>query len=229
MAPIDAVCFDLDRTLCVSEQSDEDIHAAVFDRVDCEPFFTPADVHAVDTADLPAADSDVEFFEHLYRAIVGEDHPRTEYVPELAEATADVVDPTAVRFREGARDAFAYVRDRYEVGLITNGSERRQTAKLEGLGLRDAFDVSVFCDPATGVAPKPDPVPFERATAALDAPPERSLDVGDRHAGDVVGAHGVGLQTAWVPIEEPHLEVPADPDPAPTHRLDSMAQLREIL
>lgn len=224
-----AVCFDLDRTLCIPDQADADIHAAVFERVDVEPFFTPADVRAVDPEDLPTAHSDREYYEHLYRAIADDVGGDPAHAPPLAEATVEVVDETAVSFRDGAREALDYVRDRYEIGLITNGGEERQSAKLERLGIDDAFDVTVFCDPAGGIEPKPDPAPFERALAALDAPPEQTLYVGDWHGGDVVGAHRAGLQSAWVPLDRPHEEIPADPVPEPTYRLDSMADVPSVL
>lgn len=229
MGAIDAVCFDLDSTLCVPEQTDEAIHEAVFERVDCDPFFTPADVRDVDPDDLPTAESDREYYEFMYREIAGDDHPNADEIPDLATATVEVVDPTAVRFREGARDVLEYARDHYDVGLITNGSVKRQSAKLERLGIDDAFDVAVFADPAKGIEPKPDPAPFGTALDALDAAPERTLYVGNWHAGDVVGAHAAGLQSVWVPYERPHESIPEDPEPAPGYRLDSMADLRSIL
>jgi len=229
MGAFDAVCFDLDSTLCVSEQSDADIHAAVFDRVDPDPFFAPADVRAVDATELPTAHSDREFYEHLYRAICADVGGDPAHAPALAAATVDVVDETAVTFRQGAREALAHVRDRYEVGLVTNGGEAAQTAKLERLGVADAFDATVFCDPSAGVEPKPATEPFERALAALDAAPERTLYVGDSHGADVVGAHRAGLRSAWVPLVRHDSAPPADPDPAPTHRLDGMAELPSVL
>lgn len=228
MGEYDAVCFDLDSTLCVSEQSDADIHAAVFERVGVEPFFSPADVRAVDSTDLPTAHSDREFYEHLYRAICADVDGDASLAPALAEATLEVVDETAVRFREGADEALARTRQRYDVGLITNGGEAGQRAKLERLGISDAFDATVFCHPSDGVEPKPDPEPFERALDALDARPECTLYVGDQHAADVVGAQNVGLQTAWVPLVRHGTAHPDDPEPAPTHRLDSMAEVASL-
>jgi putative hydrolase of the HAD superfamily len=229
MGEFDAVCFDLDSTLCVSEQSDDEIHAAVFDRVEPDPFFSPADVRAVDGADLPTAGSDRAFYEHLYRAVCADVGGDPAHAPELAAATVDVVDETAVTFREGARAALDHVRDRYDVGLVTNGGEATQTAKLERLGVADAFDATVFCDPENGVDPKPDTEPFERALADLDAAPGRTLYVGDSHGPDVVGAHRAGRHTAWVPLVR-HGEAPAQSThPAPTHRLDGMAELPDVL
>lgn len=39
MVNIDAVCFDLDGTLCVDDQTDEEIYEAIFDRVKAPAFF----------------------------------------------------------------------------------------------------------------------------------------------------------------------------------------------
>ncbi|WP_415380768.1 HAD family hydrolase [Halosimplex sp. TS25] len=229
MSAFDAVCFDLDSTLCVSEQSDAEIHQAVFDRCGVDPFFSPADVRAVDAAELPTAESDREFYESLYREVCESVGGDPAHAPDLAAATVEVVDPAAVTFREGAREALDRARERYDVGLITNGGEATQSAKLEALGIADAFDATVFCDPTDGVAPKPDPTPFERALAALDAPPERTLYVGDSHAADVVGAHEAGLRSAWIPLVRHDAAPATDPDPAPTHRLESMTDLAAVL
>lgn len=228
-ADVDAVCFDLDSTLCISEQSDHEIHDAVFDSVDVDPYFTPADLRAVDSASLPTAESDREFYEHLYRAAADHVDAEPNRVADLAAATLDVVDETAIQFRDGAREAVEYVREYYDVGLVTNGGAETQGAKLDVLGIADAFDVTVFCDPADGVEPKPDPRPFELALDGLDATPERTLFVGDSLGCDVAGAHAVGLQSAWVPPGRDHQSLPEDPEPAPTYRLESPAALTGLL
>lgn len=226
MTDLEAVCFDLDDTLCVDEQTDEEIHEAVFDRVDREPFFTPADVHAVDRTEIADAESDREFYENLYRAVARDVGADPDCIPELARATVEVIDHGAVSFREGAREVFERARQDYEVGLVTNGSRAAQTAKLEALGIADDFDAVVFCDPANDVDLKPHPEPFRRVVEELGVAPEETLYVGDWHGGDVVGAHEAGLRSAWVPVERTEI---ADPDPEPHYRLASMQELGEIL
>ena len=225
----DAVLFDLDSTLCVSEQTDHGIHAAVFDRVDVEPFFSPADVRGVDSTEMPAAASEVEFYEALYRAVAADVGGDPSHASELAEATVEVVDETAVRFREGAKAALDYACERYDVGLVTNGGERLQRRKLERLGIADAFDATVFCDPGAGIRPKPHPAPFRAALSALDVSTDRCVYVGDSLDHDVTGANHVGLDSVWVPLDRPHEDLPDDPDPAPTHRLDSLTELPAVL
>lgn len=208
----DAVLFDLDSTLCVSEQRDHDVHEAVFERVDVEPFFSPADVRAVDPDDVPTATTDRGYYENLYRAVAADVGGDPSYAPELAEATVEVVDETAVRFREGAERALEYVRERYDVGLVTNGGETTQTGKLDRLEIADAFDATVFCDPRNGTPPKPDPTPFRQALTALDVGPERAVygrrsRVGElprpRRRGGRTRGHGLCLGPLRAPTRVP--------------------------
>jgi putative hydrolase of the HAD superfamily len=229
MAELDAVVFDLDSTLCVSTQSDEEVHRRIFERTGIPEFFEPADLHAIDWSALPEPDSEREHYEHMYRAVAGDVGADPDYASALADATVEVIDPAAVEFREGAADALAYARDRYDLALLTNGTEDSQLPKVERRGLGDCFETVVCCGPGTGIASKPHPEPFERALGALGTAPERAAYVGDRHDGDVVGAHAAGMQSVWVPTGVPGEDHPEDPDPAPTHRLDSMTGLPSVL
>ncbi|WP_247728618.1 HAD family hydrolase [Halovivax limisalsi] len=233
MSDIDAVCFDLDSTLCVSNQSDGDVHAAVFDRAGIDPLFSPEDVRAVDSADVETAETDAEFYANLYRATVANCSTARDVDPslldELGEITAEVVDQTDVSFRPGAEEMLASARDRYDVGLITNGGKETQRAKLETLGIADAFDVAVYCDPTAGIDPKPATEPFRRALAGLTASAATTLYVGNDHSADVVGAHAAGLQSAWLPLDRPTGTTPSAPEPTPTYRLESPADLSTIL
>lgn len=225
MVNIDAVCFDLDGTLCVDDQSDEEIHEAVFDRVEAPEFFDLDDLYAVDYEALPEANSDREHYENVYRAIAQNVGADPSYAPTLAKATLEVLDSTAVSFRDGAREALEYIREKYPAGLITVGTEEVQLPKLETLGIQDIFAVTVYCGRGTGIESKPNPEPFEIAIDELETSPERSIYVGNRHDGDVVGPHRAGMQTAWVPNED----VSSNPDPDPTYRLSSMHEITDIL
>jgi FMN phosphatase YigB (HAD superfamily) len=229
-----ALCFDLDSTLCVSTQSDHEIHEAVFERAGIEPLFSPGDVRAVDSTEVTPAESDAEFYTNLYRATVQQlsSMPAVDQavLDELGQITSEVVDETAVSFRAGAESALAYACNHYdEVGLITNGSRETQTAKLQQLGIESVFDVRVFCDPSAGIDPKPAVEPFELALSELDAVAGQTVYVGDSHSADVVGAHEAGLQSVWVPPDRSHESLPRDPEPIPTHHLDSLADLPTVL
>lgn len=233
MVTADAVCFDLDGTLCVQERSDREFHGAVFERAGVDPPFTPADLRAIDPDAIEPAGGIAGFFTNLYRATLREVDagidPGDPLVAELGKIAGELYDPTAVRFREGAEAALRHARERGEVGLITNGRRETQTAKLEALGIADAFDAAVFCDPDLGIEGKPSREPFELALADLSTDPGRTAFVGDSHAEDVVGALAAGLQSVWVPTNRPHESPPSNPEPEPTHRLASLSELRRLL
>ncbi len=89
--------------------------------------------------------------------------------------------------------------------------------------------MTVYCDLAGGVDPKPATEPFDRALAALAVPPAATAYVWDDHSADVVGAHEAGLQSVWVPPDRPHESHLTDPDPEPTHRLESLTDLPTVL
>jgi len=224
MTTIETVVFDLDTTLCLNTRSDEEIHETVFEAVGMEPPFSVDDVRRVDPASLPKVESDRAFYEHLYRPVT-DDLTEAEY-RELAETTSAVIDETDVKFREGAREALEFTRERYDdLGLLTFGDPEVQTAKLDQLGIRELFDSVVVCGPETEIPGKPDPEAFHTVLEDLDATPETSIYVGDSLRGDIAGANGVGMYSAWVPDGDAR----ADPEPEPTYALGSPADLREIL
>ncbi|WP_323173166.1 HAD family hydrolase [Natrialba sp. PRR66] len=210
MAAYDAICFDLDRTLCEATQDPETVLASTFDRAGVDPFCTPADLRDAIPA-LPTTGTAREFYEALFTEVVartrtptssgGGSSPGHDAAARLAESYLEIQDPTAVRFRPGAKAALERARDLGHVGLITNGGRETQTQKLRALGIEDAFDVRVFTDPDAGIFPKPDAAPFEHALAALEATPETAIHVGDSLHADIGGANAMGLDSAWVDID----------------------------
>lgn len=247
MASYDAVCFDLDSTLCVHTQDRRVLLETAFDRAGCEPFCTAADLRGL-VPDLPTAQTDREFYENLFelaaRRARGETDeelgngvdrhrsglhsdgagPDPAHAPAIADAFLDAYDPTAVRFRTGAEAALDLARERGPVGLITNGERETQTRKLETLGITDAFDVAVFTDPEAGVLPKPSTVPFERALAVLGAEPSAAIHVGDSVHADVAGANAMGMDSAWV---DPGHDVERTHEP--TYELPSLDAFERIV
>ena len=225
MPDLDIVVFDLDDTLCVPNRSSAEIHDEIWASADVDRFFDLDDVRDVDVSALPTAESDHEFYANMYRAIAETVDGDPDHAEHLADVTMDVLDPTDVSARPGALEAVEYARERYEVAVVTNGAEATQTQKLAAIGLADAFETVVCCDPANGVDPKPDPTPLETALDAVGAAPENAINVGDHHEFDVVGAHNAGMHSAWVPMDT----VRTVPDPEPTYHLDSMAELPRVL
>ncbi|MBR7836701.1 HAD family hydrolase [Actinospica durhamensis] len=90
--------------------------------------------------------------------------------------------------------------DGWKLGIVTNGTTAVQQAKVDHAGLRAYVDFVIESDAAG--ARKPDPRIFEVAAEGLgvELGPHGWM-VGDNHACDIVGGHGVGLRTIWLPYD----------------------------
>lgn len=100
--------------------------------------------------------------------------------------------------------------------LVTNGPGPVQRAKLDRVGLTDAFD-AVLVSAEVGSA-KPDARIFHAALAELGVAPENAWHVGDTLAFDIAGARAAGVGAVWLNrggLErgaheaEPHYEIAA--------------------
>lgn len=223
-SPPGALIFDLDRTLCESTQDFDALLESTFDRVGVDPYCDADDMASV-IPDVPDVESNREFYAALFE--LAADRVDAGAVPawELADTYESAVDYSQVRFREGAEVALDAAREVGPVGLVTNGGRETQTTKLDALGIADAFDVAVFCDPTAGMPPKPDPTPIEHAVAELGVDAAECLYVGDSKASDVAGAHAAGVRSAWVPYD--HRSDDGDHDPH--HVLDAPDEVVDLL
>jgi putative hydrolase of the HAD superfamily len=105
-------------------------------------------------------------------------------------------------------------------GIVTNGAAEQQL-KICQLGL-DQRAACVVISAVVGCK-KPDPAIFHAAVDHLRVPPGRILFVGDHPENDIVGAAGVGMQTAWLHHGR---DWPSDLAPTrPDHTIGSLADL----
>jgi putative hydrolase of the HAD superfamily len=184
--PLAAVGFDLDDTLCVPARDRETLLAAAVDDTDAPPLEEWSSRSAYEEAhrsNLTSETREPVFEAMLDGTAIGAD-------PEqLATAYRQQVND-ALRPLDGLEGLVAGLRERYRVGLLTNGPRRAQWSKLETLGLTDAFD-AVF---VTGELPagKPDRRAFEALLEGLDVAPEELVYVGDDVRADIGGATAAG-------------------------------------
>ena len=96
----------------------------------------------------------------------------------------------------GARDTIVNLRQQgVRTGIVTNGNDRVQNAKIDSIGIRDLMDTIVISEDV-GLR-KPEVAIFEVATVNVGVEAGESLFVGDNPEVDIVGAANAGLQTAW--------------------------------
>jgi len=221
VAGFDAVLFDLDGTLCERTQDTERMYATAFEQVEVEPFGDPESLWA--SLEGPPDHDDWIGYLGAGFARLAAQHDRTEVDPlALAAALESLVEETAVAVCPGAMAALDYADSVGPVGLVTNGPETDQQAKLEALGIADRFDTLVFAADLT--RKKPHTLPFEQALTSIDIPPSRALYVGNSLKYDVAGAQTAGLSAAWLCHDGD------DPDPyAPEYSLEALTELPGVL
>ncbi|MFC3477123.1 HAD family hydrolase [Halobacterium litoreum] len=217
---VDAVCLDLDDTLVTYERSVGEVLALAFERAGVDPCFAASDYRAAygDYAD------DADTVNELRRACFADLAADAGHGPETGRAVADAFaetrDQTRVECLPGARDLLDVLD--VPLALVTNGAPEMQRQKLRGAGLTGAFDVVVFA--GYDAPSKPDPEPFRRALAGLDATPENAVHVGDSVSSDVAGAHAAGLRSVWI-----HGDADRTPDPEPHRAFSDLHGVRAWL
>ena len=82
------------------------------------------------------------------------------------------------------------------LGIVTNGSERSQAAKIANSGL-DRWTDAVAISGALDMR-KPEPGIFEDVCRRLEVAPARCVMVGDSPEHDVAGGRAAGMRTVWV-------------------------------
>jgi putative hydrolase of the HAD superfamily len=217
----EAVVLDLDGTLCRHEQDGETVYAGSFEAAGAEPFGEPEELWAALSAPPDPDDPRVSLAEGF--GIVADRHGRSVDADALARGFREIVDYSAVRFRDGAETALRAAGAHGPVGLLTNGPEERQSVKLRSLGIDGTFDEVVFAGDLPRRKPHRDP--FDRAVGGLGIDPSSALYVGDSLAFDVAGATGAGLGAAWCPTDGEADPGEYDPD----YVLDSPADLVDVL
>jgi putative hydrolase of the HAD superfamily len=195
---LQAVGFDLDETLLVADRSREALLHAACDRVGAPRLSRGAYLRA-HRNQQGRADREAVF------ATLLADHDTDTDPAELA-AAYDAVVTQATGALPGAADLVRELRERFRVGLLTDGPARTQRRKLERIGWTDLFDAVVVTGSLS--APKPDTRAFEALCEALDAPAERTAYVGDDPEADITGAADAGLHAVQVLYE-------GGPDPHP--------------
>lgn len=92
---------------------------------------------------------------------------------------------------DGAKDLLDYLKDKYNLHIITNGFEEVQKIKLEKSQINDYFNVVVTSE-SVGVK-KPNPKVFEYALKEANVSANKSIMIGDSLEADVLGALAVGI------------------------------------
>ena len=97
---------------------------------------------------------------------------------------------------EGSLEILEYLREKYELHIITNGFQEVQGKKLENSGIRQYFE-TVTTSEEVGVK-KPNPKIFNHAMEKASAHSSNSVMIGDNLDADIIGAHNLGLKVIYL-------------------------------
>jgi len=139
---------------------------------------------------------------------------------ELDEAYISI-SPHNTALVPGALEALNYLKDRYQLHIITNGFEEVQFIKLNKSGIRDHFDVIVTSERAR--ARKPDAEVFQLAMLEAGTKASESIMIGDDLESDILGARGVWMDQVYYNPEK------SDHGEEITHEISHLDELRTIL
>lgn len=90
------------------------------------------------------------------------------------------------------------LKEKYQLGIITNGPSDGQRKKIEKAQIQDYFDDEHIIVSGDHPFSKPDPEIFLLACERLHVKPEEAVYVGDLYSRDVLGAHRAGLTPIWI-------------------------------
>jgi len=223
---IEAVAFDLDDTL--------------YDEVDyCRSALAAVAVHLARRHRSP---SEKRIFEALWDQFAAGNHTRTfnaaldelgiPYDQAAIEALVKVYREhgPSIRLPDESLDVLETLKDRYRLGLLTDGFLPAQRLKVRALGIERFFACIVYTEALGRAFWKPSPVGFEKMAEALGVAPERMVYVGDNEEKDFVAPNALGFLTVRVRRAGGiHVKDAVEPSAAAQRRIDRLSELPGLL
>lgn len=121
---------------------------------------------------------------------------------------------------DGVHSVLEKLSDKFQLGMITNGSTEVQNRKTNGIGIKDFFECIIISDEIG--CRKPDPRIFETARKLLSREPEECMHIGDSYNSDVIGAKNAGFFACWI---NPNGKKPSQMDIKPDYVIKSLCEI----
>ena len=204
---IQHVFFDLDHTLWDFEKNSDLAFKKVFDKQNIT-----IDLNSFLTVYKPL---NLQYWKLYREEKISKDELRYGRLKNSFDAvnyaiTDDLIDVIAVEYIDSLPDfnhlfeytfeILEYLKDKYQLHIITNGFEEIQIKKMESSNILHYFN-SVITSESVGVK-KPNPKVFYHALEVANAKKENSIMIGDNIEADVLGAINIGMQAIHCNFEQ---------------------------
>jgi putative hydrolase of the HAD superfamily len=204
---IQHVFFDLDHTLWDFEKNSDLSFKKVFDKQNIT-----IDLNSFLTVYKPL---NLQYWKLYREEKISKDELRYGRLKNTFDAvnyaiTDDLIDVIAVEYIDFLPDfnhlfehtfeILEYLKDKYQLHIITNGFEEIQIKKMESSNILHYFN-SVITSESVGVK-KPNPKVFYHALEVANAKKENSIMIGDNIEADVLGAINIGMQAIHCNFEQ---------------------------
>jgi len=124
-----------------------------------------------------------------------------EMIYHLSESYIDHLS-TFNHLFDGTFEILNYLKDKYQLHIITNGFEEAQDKKMTTSNIKPYFK-TVTNSEMVGVK-KPNPKIFNFALDWAKAKPHESVMIGDSLEADIEGAHNIGMDTIHFDYKDAH-------------------------
>lgn len=195
----DVILLDVDGTLLNFDQAETDGMKVVLGRYGFEPTSELLELyHQVNCAAWAAfergevtkeklvCDRFETFFGALGKEVDG---------AQVENLYRGLLDRSAILI-DGAVEICGYLRDRYDLYIVTNGTSSTQYKRLAASGL-DGYVKDIFVSEDAG-SQKPQKEYFDYCFSRIpDADPSRMLIIGDSLRSDILGGNVAGTDTCW--------------------------------
>jgi putative hydrolase of the HAD superfamily len=199
MAKIEHVFFDLDHTLWDFEKNSDLAFQKVFEKqkiiIDLDKFLEVYKPLNLEFWRLYREEK-ITKSELRYRRL------KNTFDAINFEISDDLIDIIAIEYIDflphfnhlfaGTFEILDYLKDKYDLHIITNGFEEIQAKKMASSKILDYFDVIVTSE-SVGVK-KPNPRVFEFALEKANATKNNSIMIGDSIEADIYGAINSGIK-----------------------------------
>ena len=132
--------------------------------------------------------------------------------------------PNITNLKPFALETLKFLKDKHEVGIVTNGFSVIQKRRILKAGIAPHIDFMISSDESKNA--KPHPEIFDLALNKMSTPKEQILFIGDRPTSDILGAYNYGMDSCWY---NPHNDdLPQGFTASPTHEITCLSEIQNL-